>query len=149
MGASKERRDYQKALFARYERMADACRRLSSEDMADLQAWEDEHLGTYDENGELYGTLDWPRWPEFCDMSVSVPKPEPRRSPKPKTSIPPDLRWEVWERDNFTCRMCGVRRHLRVDHIIPESKGGPTELDNLQTLCRTCNSKKGTQIIEC
>jgi len=60
-----------------------------------------------------------------------------------KQPIPPDLRWEVWERDNFTCRHCGVRRHLSVDHIIAESKGGPMTLDNLQTLCRSCNSRKG------
>lgn len=60
-----------------------------------------------------------------------------------KAIIPPDIRWEVWERDNFTCRHCGVRRHLSVDHIIAESKGGPMTLDNLQTLCRSCNSRKG------
>lgn len=60
-----------------------------------------------------------------------------------KTSIPVELRWQVWERDNFTCLHCGARRRLTVDHIIPESKGGTLELSNLQTLCGTCNSKKG------
>ena len=51
-------------------------------------------------------------------------------------------RWDVWERDNFTCQWCGVRRDLSVDHIVPRSKLGATTLDNLQTLCRSCNSKK-------
>lgn len=60
-----------------------------------------------------------------------------------KEWIAASLRWEVWERDNFTCRRCGVRRDLSVDHIVPESKGGPTTLSNLQTLCRKCNSSKG------
>lgn len=29
------------------------------------------------------------------------------------------------------------------DHIIPKSLGGPDKLDNLQTMCVECNSKKG------
>jgi hypothetical protein len=62
-----------------------------------------------------------------------------------KLPIPPDLRWAVWERDNFTCQNCGTRRSLAVDHIKPESEGGLMVLDNLQTLCRTCNSRKGVK----
>lgn len=62
-----------------------------------------------------------------------------------KETIPLGLRWEVWERDNFTCQICGSRQYLTIDHIIPESKGGKTERDNLQTLCKPCNSKKGNR----
>jgi len=62
---------------------------------------------------------------------------------KKKQYIPPDIRWQVWERDNFTCKHCGTRRHLSIDHIYPEFLGGHLELSNLQTLCRSCNSKKG------
>lgn len=60
-----------------------------------------------------------------------------------KKTIPPKLRWEIWERDNFTCEMCGKRRYLSIDHIIPESKGGELIKSNLRTLCINCNSKKG------
>jgi hypothetical protein len=60
-----------------------------------------------------------------------------------KTKIPEELRWLVWERDDFTCQGCGARRRLSVDHILAESKGGLTELSNLQTLCVPCNSRKG------
>ncbi len=56
--------------------------------------------------------------------------------------IPVDLRWEVWERDDFRCRICGVRRNLSVDHILAVCDGGETTSDNLQTLCRSCNSRK-------
>lgn len=62
-----------------------------------------------------------------------------------KRAIPDSIRWEVWERDNFTCRVCGARRYLTIDHIVPESLGGGLDLDNLQTLCNSCNSRKGTR----
>ena len=62
-----------------------------------------------------------------------------------KTPIPPEIRWRVWERDNFTCQHCGSRKHLAVDHILAESKGGMMVLENLQTLCGRCNSKKGAR----
>jgi 5-methylcytosine-specific restriction protein A len=62
-----------------------------------------------------------------------------------KIPIPKELRWQVWERDDFTCQDCGTRRRLTVDHIIAEVNGGKTELSNLQTLCGPCNSRKGTR----
>src|SRR5260221_3877516 len=62
-----------------------------------------------------------------------------------KAHIPTGLRWQVWERDNFTCQHCGRRRFLSVDHIIPESHGGELVLENLQTLCTPCNSRKGAR----
>lgn len=62
-----------------------------------------------------------------------------------KKKIPAPVRWAVWERDNFTCRLCGARCFLAVDHIIPEVKGGTLDMSNLQTLCKTCNSKKGAR----
>lgn len=60
-----------------------------------------------------------------------------------KKTIPKDIRWAVWERDNFTCQECGARKNLSVDHIHPESRGGEATMENCQTLCKSCNSKKG------
>lgn len=65
--------------------------------------------------------------------------------PSNKAKIPASLRWQVWERDNFTCRHCGARKHLAVDHIKPEVSGGTLDLANVQTLCKSCNSKKGAR----
>lgn len=54
-----------------------------------------------------------------------------------------DYRNIIFERDGNVCLKCKSPYDLTVDHIIPVSKGGATTLDNLQTLCRTCNSQKG------
>ena len=70
--------------------------------------------------------------------------------PKPifysKTKIPNDIRVQVFKRDGYQCQHCGSADDLSVDHIHPESKGGKLEIDNLQTLCRSCNSKKGVKV---
>ena len=35
-------------------------------------------------------------------------------------------------------------RNFTIDHVVPQSKGGPDHLDNLQLLCGACNSMKGS-----
>lgn len=62
------------------------------------------------------------------------------------------LRNYILKRDNYTCQECGNSRYkepnllLEVDHIIPVSKGGLTEPDNLQTLCWVCNRNKSDNL---
>jgi hypothetical protein len=62
-----------------------------------------------------------------------------------RTIIPESLRNEVFERDGYRCVLCGSTESLQLDHVIPFSKGGKTDKDNLQTLCRVCNLKKGAK----
>jgi len=49
---------------------------------------------------------------------------------------------------NNICVCCGNSKILTVDHIVPISKGGANTIDNIQPLCRSCNSKKGVKIID-
>ena len=42
------------------------------------------------------------------------------------------------------CIVCGASKNLTVDHIIPLAKGGGHVYNNLTTLCKSCNSSKGT-----
>lgn len=59
--------------------------------------------------------------------------------------IAADVRRAVFDRDK-TCRSCGADHDLSLDHIIPYSRGGPDTVDNLQVLCRPCNSRKGARL---
>lgn len=68
-----------------------------------------------------------------------------QRGERRKALIPAELRWAIWERDNFTCRHCGRRQFLSIDHIVPEARGGTLDPANLQTLCQSCNSRKGAR----
>lgn len=47
----------------------------------------------------------------------------------------------VFIRDHHTCQYCG-RGAENVDHVIPRSKGGPHEWENVVAACRRCNSRK-------
>lgn len=59
------------------------------------------------------------------------------------------IRLSVLRRDNFSCVFCKSNKVLEIDHIIPVSKGGKSNKNNLQTLCRACNSGKGvTRVYE-
>jgi len=54
-----------------------------------------------------------------------------------------DLFVKIGRRDGFLCRKCkAVTSNLQIDHVIPISKGGTNELDNLQLLCPPCNLVK-------
>lgn len=44
------------------------------------------------------------------------------------------------------CKHCGSKSQLEIDHIKPFSKGGKTEIDNLQLLCSSCNKSKNNRL---
>jgi hypothetical protein len=70
---------------------------------------------------------------------------EPRPKWQARKPICNKLRWRVFRRDNYRCKHCSTDEDLTADHIIADSLGGPTIIENLQTLCRSCNSKKGAR----
>lgn len=70
----------------------------------------------------------------------------PKSSKRP--SISKSLRFEVFVRDAFTCRYCGRKSDevkLVLDHVIPFSKGGTSDRENLATSCEDCNSGKSAK----
>lgn len=60
------------------------------------------------------------------------------------------LRAECFERDDWTCVECGSTEQLEADHRKPISLYPELafDLDNLQTLCSTCNKRKSDDVGE-
>jgi 5-methylcytosine-specific restriction endonuclease McrA len=57
-------------------------------------------------------------------------------------------RKNILRRDNHRCQFCGSTSNLTIDHIIPKSKGGEDDWENLTTACIKCNNKKGDRTPE-
>lgn len=55
------------------------------------------------------------------------------------------LRFEIFRRDGFKCRYCGLvagETELTIDHVVPRTLGGSDDPTNLVTACKDCNSGK-------
>lgn len=60
--------------------------------------------------------------------------------------------WETLKAQyNWTCPCCGRSEplvKLTKDHIVPISRGGSDNIENIQPLCHDCNMKKYTSVIK-
>jgi 5-methylcytosine-specific restriction endonuclease McrA len=51
----------------------------------------------------------------------------------------------------FRCQYCGEQfstSELTFEHVIPQSKGGGTDWDNVVPACRPCNNRKGSKTLK-
>lgn len=55
-----------------------------------------------------------------------------------------DVRYFVFDRDNYTCQVCGKSKDkiLHTHHIVYKSLGGTDRADNLITVCTECHTSK-------
>ena len=85
-------------------------------------------------------------------VSYQVPAPavlKLRKYIRPRINKKVQLsRENIFIRDDYTCQYCYVRfpyRDLTLDHVMPASRGGKKEWENLVAACRCCNNKKGNR----
>lgn len=140
------------SLYAQYyQNPNDKSMELLSRKMIEKPSFRNIHLvvkkGTYLGYGETkYENRDF--WYDFFEIYKLVLEKKGKDNfiKEERAKMSDNLRYNVLSRDNFRCVICGKSRKdgivLEVDHIIPVSKGGRTELDNLQTLCERCNRGK-------
>jgi 5-methylcytosine-specific restriction endonuclease McrA len=111
------------------------------QDYGEAFAWEAERLGlTVDEYNELIHE----ETRRANDAAAERAKLKYR-----KRKISSSKRTRIFCRDLHECQYCGARdKPLTIDHVIPESRGGTDDDDNLVTACKPCNSSKGAQTLE-
>jgi len=94
--------------------------------------------------GEKAKRYEFVGWDEFSKKKKKI-----KIKKISNISIPPNVRFNVFKKCNYSCKFCGRNVNdgvkLEVDHIIPKSKGGSNHIDNLQILCRECNIGKGNK----
>jgi len=59
----------------------------------------------------------------------------------PRRRVASVSRRAVFVRDEYSCQYCGDRADS-IDHVLPRSRGGTDDWDNLAAACRACNSMK-------
>ena len=68
------------------------------------------------------------------------------QQPFVRRGIPDDVKLLVMARDGGHCCHCGSSTEIQYDHIIPLSRGGSSNVENLQLLCGPCNRSKGANL---
>ena len=68
--------------------------------------------------------------------------------PPVRKNIPYSVRMYIKQLYNHRCTNCGNNENLEIDHIIPISRGGTDDLQNLTLLCKDCNLKKSNLIFK-
>lgn len=58
------------------------------------------------------------------------------------------VRQAVLQRDGNKCLLCGSKDNLTIGHIMPISRGGNSDIENLQTLCSSCSRSVHTSSVD-
>lgn len=86
--------------------------------------------------------------------SITIHFPCVARLNKMLVSTRKDIKFSranVYARDGYRCQYCHLKKlpsQLNYDHVVPRSKGGKTNWENIVTSCITCNLKKGDKTLK-
>lgn len=154
-GMKLETLEERKASHLRIRRMLTSTDPRDDEEMWSLVVaflWTDpdvwQHMQQYDPKDVECRTRDGHSCPVFWYHSETTETLESRRTGR---YIPREIMFKVARRDDYRCQLCHktVRDdQIEFDHIIPRDQGGPTSVENIRVLCRTCNRRKRDSVQE-
>ena len=105
-------------------------------------------LDAASEQGQLFSPIQMSDVTVTSDPPIRTDSSEPRQPRLPMYTVHKNDLYGKQEGFCNGCRDHLKMRHLEVDHIIPDSKGGTDHPANLQLLCSNCNSIKGNRTQE-
>ena len=109
-----------------------------------LWSWQDSVKSVFLDRVSIVNYYD--RTVHSPSFSMKLPSVIALKSYIKPLSNPNFTRFNVFLRDKFTCQYCGNKKDLTFDHLLPKSRGGITDWENVVTACSTCNVKKGGKL---
>ena len=124
--------------------------------LAEVISVEDGTYQSYDFDGWLEASLmqlefgeatDHRDWIRAVNFYIQVPRVVRllRYERIPRNSVKFNRR-NIFLRDDYLCQYCGRKygtQRLSLDHVMPKSRGGPTNWENIVCCCLDCNVRKG------
>lgn len=106
-------------------------------DLARMSEWKSENKERHRLESIRWRKENPERWKEI------VRRKEYKR--KGGGKLPPGAYKTLVKLYGESCLRCGAVDDLTIDHVTPIALGGKSNLDNLQILCRSCNSSKSSR----
>lgn len=106
-----------------------------------LWPWQETIKAVFLERVEVVSTYDQViRSPSF---DMPLPSVVCLKRYVPQDRAPAFTRFNLFLRDGFRCQYCDGAHELTFDHVVPRSRGGRTNWENIVTACARCNLAKG------
>ena len=111
-----------------------------------IWSWKDSVKAVFLERVNIVNEYD--QYVNSPSFKMKIPSVISLKDYIPHNQKPPFTRFNVFLRDDFICQYCNKKfqtKELTFDHLIPRSKGGVTNWENVVTSCSHCNWTKGSK----
>ena len=155
------RKSYPLSGYNRHKKHYDGRECICRECAADkYKEWKEKNYGVYLESARTWyrnnterGRANSKRWSEnnperYAEISLRAAHKRRTRIAGNGGSYTTKEWHNLCERTGWICLRCGKSHDeskLTADHVTPISKGGTSNIDNIQPLCGSCNSSKGNR----